>query len=277
MGVGNSPPLRAQLSSARAGMTALNKEEIKSQIVRAVYLVKECLIYITTLTFSLLAIFSAATFCFLVPLLIEPALATLQHKFLPTNCTTISGEWMEGKNKCDWSSCREGCTKEIFNCWKIRVKYVVNDTAVSEGRLLPNVYGCGYPPRIVCAEFAGKFGEIDTEFSCYYSQVDPERVITHLDYDEISDTLVYGVSIPCSVFSISVIYLVLAYVHIYPRKEDPEVELAAQETEELKLKMLKEEEQNLTSEELGRKLGECVQRSERLCWWAAFRNALKTT
>ena len=35
---------------------------------------------------------SAATFCFLVPLLIEPALATLQHKFLPTNCTTISGD-----------------------------------------------------------------------------------------------------------------------------------------------------------------------------------------
>ena len=37
-------------------------------------------------------------------------------------------------------------------------------------------------------------------------------------YFQISDTLVYGVSIPCSVFSISVIYLVLAYVHIYPRK-----------------------------------------------------------
>ena len=36
-------------------------------------------------------------------------------------------------------------------------------------------------------------------------------------------------------------------------QEDPAVELAAQETEELKLKMLKEEEQNLTSEELGRK------------------------
>ena len=55
--MGNSSLLRAELSSARAGMTALNKEEIKSQIVRAVYLVKECLIYITTLTFSLLAIF----------------------------------------------------------------------------------------------------------------------------------------------------------------------------------------------------------------------------
>ena len=57
LSVGNSSLLRAELSSARAGMTALNKEEIKSQIVRAVYLVKECLIYITTLTFSLLAIF----------------------------------------------------------------------------------------------------------------------------------------------------------------------------------------------------------------------------
>ena len=63
LSVGNSPPLRAQLSSARAGMTALNKEEIKSQIVRAVYLVKECLIYITTLTFSLLAIFRWGILC----------------------------------------------------------------------------------------------------------------------------------------------------------------------------------------------------------------------
>ena len=38
-------------------------------------------------------IFSAATFCFLVPLLIEPALATLQHKFMQTNCSTVSGTW----------------------------------------------------------------------------------------------------------------------------------------------------------------------------------------
>ena len=36
--------------------------------------------------------FSAATFCFLVPLLIEPALATLQHKFVETLCTTKSGK-----------------------------------------------------------------------------------------------------------------------------------------------------------------------------------------
>ena len=114
-----------------------------------------------------------------------PITTLLRSIYFHLTLDTLSGEWMEGKNKCDWSSCREGCTKEIFNCWKIRVKYVINDTEVSEGRLLPNVYGCGYPPRIVCAEFAGKFGEVDTEFSCFYSQVDPERVITHLDYDEV--------------------------------------------------------------------------------------------
>ena len=156
----------------------LNKAELKCQIIRGAYIFKEWTIYVTTLTFSLLAIFrchspnswatchqykrvnisSAATFCFLVPPLVEPALATLQHKFIQTNCSTISGEtfskillakvwtlsfivkmicinskvlilismlldlgfilllfsageWMEGRHKCDWSSCREGCTK----------------------------------------------------------------------------------------------------------------------------------------------------------------------
>ena len=107
----------------------LNKDQLKCQLIRGAYIFKEWLIYVTTLTFSLLAIFrcnhphvswvinmclhlfsiyiclyfyiymclkfyiySAATFCFLVPLLIEPALATLQHKFIQTNCSTISGE-----------------------------------------------------------------------------------------------------------------------------------------------------------------------------------------
>ena len=62
---------------------------------------------------------SAATFCFLVPLVIEPAVSTIQQEFLATSCTTTAGQWLEGKNKCDWSSCREGCTKEIFHCWKV--------------------------------------------------------------------------------------------------------------------------------------------------------------
>ena len=32
----------------------------------------------------------------------------IPEDFLPS---CHAGEWMEGRNKCDWSSCREGCTK----------------------------------------------------------------------------------------------------------------------------------------------------------------------
>ena len=28
----------------------------------------------------------------------------------------------------------------------------------------------------------------------------------------------YSITIPCSIFSVSIIYLILAYIHIYPRK-----------------------------------------------------------
>ena len=117
---------------------------------------------------------SAATFCFLVPFLIEPAVSTLQHSFLATNCSTTAGQWMEGKMNCQWSSCREGCTKEIYTCWQvwwfskislkwkfmgfvfqISVEYSIdipaNDDDPSQnmraGKLYPNVRGCGYPPR----------------------------------------------------------------------------------------------------------------------------------
>lgn len=231
----------------------LNKDELKCQLIQGAHIFKEWMIYVTTLTFSLLAIFSAATFCFLVPLLIEPALATLQHKFIQTNCSTISGEWMEGRHKCQWSSCREGCTKEIFDCWQIRVKYHKNMTSIEErgyeGKLFPNVHGCGYPPRTVCDEFAAKYGRPDSQFPCFYSQIDPKRVITELDFQEISDTLVYGVTIPCATFCVSVIYLVIAYIHIYPRQEDPDLS----QQKQIESVQLQAEEENLTVEELGRR------------------------
>jgi len=205
------------------------KIKLTEQVHQAFYFCRECSIYLTTLTFSLLAIFSAATFCFLVPLVLEPALATIQHDFRPTTCVTISGEWVEGKNKCDWSSCREGCTKEIFTCWKIRVSFVMirenNNTQHSEGNLFPNVYGCGYPPRVVCDEFSKNYGVVGSQFSCYFSSINHDIVITHLDEEEIWDSLVYGVTIPCTTFIISIIYLVLAYIYIYPREEKAPVKV----------------------------------------------------
>ena len=35
---------------------------------------------------------------------------------------------------------------------------------------------------------------------------------------QVSATLMYSITIPCSIFSVSIIYLILAYIHIYPRK-----------------------------------------------------------
>ena len=40
--------------------------------------------------------------------------------------------------------------------------------------------------RIVCTDFAGKYGKADSEFDCFYSSVDQNIVITHLDQQEES-------------------------------------------------------------------------------------------
>jgi len=253
-----SPGFRHQ-ERAPTNMLGLSKEEVGKRLSHLAHVIKETTIYLTTLTFSLMAIFSAATFCFLVPLVIEPAVSTLQHQFLETSCTTISGEWMEGKNKCNWSSCREGCTKEIFQCWKIKVVYTPNTTGQQdnvEGNLYPNANGCGYPPRVVCDDFAENYGQAESTFTCYYSQISPSVVITELDLQEVSATLMYSITIPCSIFSVSIIYLILAYIHIYPRKAESELDeknsylnVPKEETVEEE----EEEEECLSDEEIRRK------------------------
>ena len=48
-----------------------------------------------------------------------------------------SHELLYGKTNCSWSSCREGCTIEIFKCHQIRVTYTPkrnyeNNTMVDE-------------------------------------------------------------------------------------------------------------------------------------------------
>lgn len=50
-----------------------------------------------------------------------------------------------GASNCSWTSCREGCTKELYDCTQIRVNYKlpVNETdmndALEEGRALGGV------------------------------------------------------------------------------------------------------------------------------------------
>ena len=74
-----------------------------------------------------------------------------------------------------------------------------------------------FSTRVVCEEFYTEFGEPHTNFPCYYSQLDPELVITQLNMKELYLTLLYSITIPISLFIIAVLYLFMACWYIYPR------------------------------------------------------------
>ena len=117
------------------------------------------------------------------------------------------------------------------------------------GRLYPNVkvtkltlwwsfsqfscQGCGYPPSLQCVPFFEEFGSPGENFSCFVSSLDPGVVIHSLDigqvitlhwhiitvlYWQIYTSLVYSILIPLCLFSLSSVYLALAYYTIYNKQ-----------------------------------------------------------
>lgn len=241
---------------------------------------QKLLFYITAF-FVLLGTFSLFSFLFLVPFVIDPAFTTIFMEFDETAafCVTVNNERRQGASNCSWTSCREGCTKEIYDCTQIRVNYkrlstdenvtlttfstpttmsssrkeralrgVYDYTQLSEGpdedylseveptglmdnnsewyytgaKLFPNVKGCGYPPMLNCSVWMKRHVDIGSNFSCYYSRVDPGLVISHLDMWQVYMNLVYAMAIPIPSFILSVIYLTFAYFKIYNDDEEKE-------------------------------------------------------
>lgn len=276
------------------------------------------LLFYTTAFFILLGTFSLFAFLFLVPFVIDPAFTTIFMQFDPVAalCQTVDSETKQGASNCTWSSCREGCTKEVYECTQIRVNYKilpevereegeegnaeenegvegsgddnifaelheylrtkrgVKNTAKSlkigrissrrserairdydyandldedeedssrdllaspeptglmgsdsewyytKAKLFPNVKGCGYPPMLNCTIFVSKYSVPGTNFSCYYSKVDPGLVMSELDMWQVYMNLVYAMAIPIPSFIISVIYLTFAYFKIYNDYEE---------------------------------------------------------
>ncbi|EDS42120.1 tipe protein [Culex quinquefasciatus] len=86
---------------------------------------REKLLFYTTAFFVLLGTFSLFAFLFLVPFVIEPAFTTIFMQFdeEPAFCVTVDIEHFYGAKNCSWASCREGCTKDIYECQQIRVSY----------------------------------------------------------------------------------------------------------------------------------------------------------
>lgn len=269
---------------------------------------KQKLLFYITAFFVLLGTFSLFAFLFLVPFVIEPAFTTIFMEFdtNPASCITVEVQHFKGASNCSWTSCREGCTKEVYECTQIRVNYKIfrptlmnftNDTnyddvfniveltpppissksnklanyvrgkrgirdydyvidgdQISErkgrnspgfefmeytdgqeltglmgntsewfftgARLFPNVKGCGYPPSLNCTIWVKKYVEIGTNFSCFYSRIDPGLVISDLDMHQNSLNLIYAMAIPIPSFIVSVIYLTFAYFKIYNEDEE---------------------------------------------------------
>lgn len=289
---------------------------------------KEKLLFYITAFFVLLGTFSLFAFLFLVPFVIEPAFTTIFMEFdeTPAECVTAEVEHFKGASNCSWTSCREGCTKEVYECTQIRVNYKVfetfeiqNDTlddddevavveletppaqaklpgdslptnhqqqqqqrhrverAIREyeyvdsydhlhresyksadglefmeypeaqdlpgamdnmsewyftgAKLFPNVKGCGYPPMLNCSIWMKKYIAIGSNFSCYYSRVDPGLVISDLDLRQNTLNLIYAMAIPIPSFIVSIIYLTFAYFKIY--NEDEEAALLDQNAEDI--------------------------------------------
>ena len=51
----------------------------------------------------------------------DPAISSVQHGFTRSLCRTVRGQYSQGKQHCAWTSCREGCTHEVYTCWQLEV------------------------------------------------------------------------------------------------------------------------------------------------------------
>lgn len=81
--------------------------------------------FYATSALAFVATSGGAALLFLVPLYVDPAISTLAADFSPEPviCTTSRREDLAGLFNCTWSSCREGCTSDVYRCTHIYVTY----------------------------------------------------------------------------------------------------------------------------------------------------------
>ncbi|GAB1860668.1 Protein tipe [Camponotus japonicus] len=169
--------------------------------------------FYATSALAFVATSGGAALLFLVPLYVDPAISTLAADFSPQPviCTTSRREEIAGLFNCTWSSCREGCTSDVYRCTHIYVTYTPwsnvtmrNDTAARnttvttnttttplgavtavsspgdvEAVLLVNIKGCGYPPTVDCDNFTRELGYEGARFPCHYSRVNGSIVMAN--------------------------------------------------------------------------------------------------
>lgn len=85
--------------------------------------------YYTSLVLGTMCIVCIFAFLFLVPFVLDPAISTLMHEFVDSaaTCRVTSVSVKHGKSNCNWSSCKEGCTADMYVCYQARVIVIEND------------------------------------------------------------------------------------------------------------------------------------------------------
>lgn len=205
---------------------------------------RENISFYTTSTLAFFSVTAGASLLFLVPLYVDPAISTIVSNFIetPTQCTTVRRENMIGLLNCSWSSCREGCTSDIYKCTHIYVTYVeINDTwslnnnttiydtlselnetdyeASGEAMLFVNIKGCGYPPSVTCSNFTETYGTEGTRFPCYYSRLNKTVVMTSYNRDDQVSMIINFFVVPFFITLISSIGLCIMHCDCRCKKE----------------------------------------------------------
>jgi hypothetical protein len=72
-------------------------------------------------TLAALSILGVVVVC---PVMLDPAIDTLVSSFEEGMCQTVYNQYLQGLSNCTWTSCREGCTADIFSCYHIIVVYI---------------------------------------------------------------------------------------------------------------------------------------------------------
>lgn len=185
--------------------------------------------FYTTSIVALTAVSAGSSLLFLVPLYVDPAISTLVADFVenPVTCTTTRREDHSGIFNCTWSSCREGCTSDMYKCTHIYVSYsnssmttpAYDDSGFDgsalngsdEAVLLVNIKGCGYPPDVNCGQFTATYGIEGAEFPCHYSRENRTVVMTHYDRDDQVKIIINFFAVPFIITVVSSVVLCIMH------------------------------------------------------------------
>jgi hypothetical protein len=209
---------------------------------------RERIWFYATSFLAMMAVGGGSSLLFLVPLYVDPAISTLAADFVsePVKCVTTKREELCGIFNCTWSSCREGCTSDMYSCTHIYVMYSTapyhtknstllqdsddssnssipvssssaiptpppEDNFTEEAVLLVNIKGCGYPPDIDCEDFTTTYGKENAEFPCYYSRENRTVVLMHYDREEHVQVIIHYFAVPFIVTLATSVVLCVMY------------------------------------------------------------------